>query len=225
MSRFRKLMFVVFASGSLAGLALFAVQHFTVIPLIQTAETYEAAQHANSGAAHEDEGRQPANGYERTLFTAVTTILSGIGFAAILFGSLSLAGTRVNARRGALWGLAAFACLGLAPALGLPPQPPGTAVAGVPERQLWWIGTALATAAGLWLLAGEKRPWPLRIAGLVCLLLPHLIGAPAVSGHHAVPAQLIRRFTIASLATIGMFWLLLGTVGGFLFSRDEADQG
>lgn len=126
MSRFRKLMFVVLASGSLAGLALFAVQHFTVIPLIQTAETYEAAQHANSGATHEDEGWQPADGYERTLFTAITTTLSGIGFAAILFGSLSLAGAQVNARRGALWGLAAFVCLGLAPALGLPPQPPGT---------------------------------------------------------------------------------------------------
>lgn len=41
-------MFVVLASGSLTGLALFEVQHFTVIPLIQTAETYEAAQHANS---------------------------------------------------------------------------------------------------------------------------------------------------------------------------------
>jgi cobalt transporter subunit CbtA len=218
-------MFVVFASGSLAGLALFAVQHFTVIPLIQTAETYEAAQHANSNAIHEDVGWQPADGYERTLFTAITTILSAIGFAAILFGSLSLAGVRVNARRGALWGLAAFACLGLAPALGLPPQPPGTAVAGIVERQLWWIGTALATAAGLWLLAGEKRSWPLRIAGVAYLLLPHLIGAPAASGHHAVPAQLIRRFTIASLATIAMFWLLLGTIGGFFYSRYEADQG
>lgn len=217
-------MFVVFASGSLAGLALFAVQHFTVIPLIQTAETYEAAQHANSGATHEDEGWQPT-GYERTLFTAITTILTGIGFAAILFGSLSLAGARVNARRGALWGVVAFACLGLAPALGLPPQPPGTALAAVPERQLWWIGTALATAAGLWLLAGERRSWPLRIAGLVCLLLPHLIGAPAASGPHAVPAQLIHRFTIASLATIAMFWLLLGTLGGFFYSRYEADQG
>ena len=224
MSRFRKLMFVVFASGSLAGLALFAVQHFTVIPLIETAETYEAEQHAHSGTSNEDEGWQPSDGWERTLFTAITTILSGIGFAAILFGSLSLAGARVNARRGALWGLAAFACFGLAPALGLRPQPPGTAVAGVLERQLWWIGTALATATGLWLLAGKKQSWPIRIAGVVCLLLPHLIGAPAASGHNAVPAQLIHRFTITSLATIGMFWILLGTMGGFLSSRYETDQ-
>ena len=225
MSRFRNLMFVVLVSGALSGFALFIVQRFTVIPLIETAETYEAAQRANSESAHEEEGWQPANGRERTSFTAITTILTGIGFAAILFVSLALAGAPVNARRGALWGLAAFACFGLAPALGLPPQPPGTALAGLAGRQTWWIGTALATAAGLWLLVGKKRAWLLRIGGMVCLLLPHLIGAPVGRGQNAVPAQLIRQFAITSLATTGIFWLVIGIIGGFLYSRLEADQG
>ena len=224
MSRFRKLMSVVFLSGTLAGLASFIVQRLTVIPLIETAETYEAAQHANSGAPHEEEGWQPAKGRERTFFTAMTTILTGIGFAAILFGGLALFGARVNAGSGALWGLVAFACFGLVPALGLPPQPPGTAVAGVTERQIWWIGTVLATASGLWLVAGRKRTWLLRITGIVCLLLPHLIGAPVGRGQNAVPAQLIRRFAITSLVTTGIFWLVLGITGGFLCSRFEADE-
>src|SRR5215470_10256009 len=218
-------MSVVFLSGALAGLALFVAQRLTVIPLIETAETYEAAQHAHSGAPYEEEGWRPANGKERTLFTAMTTILTGIGFAAILFGGLALSGALVNARRGALWGLAAFACFGLAPALGLPPQPPGTALAGLAGRQTWWIGTALATAAGLWLLVGKKRAWLLRIGGMVCLLLPHLIGAPVGRGQNAVPAQLIRQFAITSLATTGIFWLVIGIIGGFLYSRLEADQG
>jgi cobalt transporter subunit CbtA len=224
-SRFQKLMFVVFVSGTLAGLALFVVQHFTIIPLIESAESYEAAQHADSGTRHEEEGWQPAEGWERTSFTAITTILTGIGYAAILFGALALVWAPVNAGRGALWGLAAFACFGLAPAVGLPPQPPGTAVAGLAERQIWWIGTAVATATGLWLLAGKKRGWPLRIAGVVFLLLPHLIGAPTATGLSAVPAQLVRRFAITSLATTCLFWLLLGTIGGFLYSRYEPDQG
>jgi predicted cobalt transporter CbtA len=118
----------------------------------------------------------------------------------------------------------AFLCFGLAPALGLPPQPPGTAVAGVAERQIWWIGTALATASGFWLVAGQKRTWLLRIAGIVCLLLPHLIGAPVGRGQNAVPAQLIRQFAIASLVTTGIFWLVLGITGGFLRSRFDANQ-
>jgi cobalt transporter subunit CbtA len=225
-SQFRRLMLVVLSSGALAGFALFAVQHFTVIPLIKTAETYEAAgQRANPGMTHEDGGWQPANGWERTSFTALTTMFTGIGFAAMLFGSLSLTGNSVNARRGALWGLAAFACFGLAPALGLPPLPPGAAVAGLYERQVWWVGTASATATGLWLLTREGRNWPVRIAGVVFLLLPHLIGAPAVIGQNAVPAHLLRRFAITSLATTGMFWLLLGSVGGFISSRNEAGSG
>ena len=224
MSRFRKLMFAVFVSGAVSGLALFVLQHFTVIPLIETAETYEAAQHANSGSSHEEEGWKPSEGWERNSFTAITTTFTGIGFAAILFGLLALAEVPMSARRGTLWGLAAFVCFGLAPALGLPPQPPGTALAGLAERQIWWIGTALTTAAGLWLLVGKKRAWLLRIAGTVCLLLPHLIGAPVGRGQNAVPAQLIRRFTITSLVTTGIFWLVLGITGGFLCSRFEADQ-
>lgn len=216
-------MLAVFSSGALAGFVLFAVQHFTVIPLIETAETYEnAAQQSHPGVVHEDEGWQPANGWERTSFTALTTMLSGIGFAAMLFGSLALTGSRVNARRGALWGLAAFACFALAPAFGLPPQPPGTAVAGLYERQVWWTGTAIATAAGLWLLAGRGRSWPVRLGGVVCLSLPHLIGAPGAIGQSAVPAQLIHQFTMASLATTGLFWLVLGTIGGLIYERAES---
>ena len=217
-------MVAVFGSGALAGLVLFAVQHFTVVPLIRAAETYEAAGHAaHSGMPLEDEGWQPAKGWECTSFTALTTVLTGIGFAAMLFGAMALAGNTINTRHGALWGLAAFACFSLAPALGLPPQPPGVAVADLHQRQLWWAGTVIATAVGMWLIAGKRRSWLLRICGVGCLLLPHLIGAPVATGENSVPAQLVRRFTIASVATSGIFWLLAGTLGGFIYSRNHAD--
>jgi len=215
-------MLVVFASGAMAGLILFAVQHFTIIPLIESAETYETAvRQSHPGLTHDEEGWQPADGWQRTSFTALTTMLSGIGFAAILFGFLALSGNRVNARIGALWGLAAFTCFSLAPALGLPPQPPGVAIAALYERQLWWVGTAVATAMGLWLIIGRGRTWPLRIVGVACLSMPHLIGASVAAGQNAVPRPLIRQFTIISVATSAMFWLLLGTIGGFIYSRNE----
>lgn len=224
MSQLRKLMVVVFAAGTLAGLALFAVQYLTVIPLIQAAETYEVAAHeAHSNAPTEDEGWHPAEGLERTTLTALTTVLTGIAFAAILFGGMALGGKTIDTRRGALWGLAAFTCFSLAPALGLPPQPPGVAVADLYQRQLWWAGTAIATAIGVWLITGKRRTWLLRTSGAVCLLLPHLIGAPVASGLNSVPAELVRRFTIASVATSGIFWLLVGTLGGSIYSRDQAD--
>jgi cobalt transporter subunit CbtA len=214
-NQFRKLMLVTLFSGALAGLLLFVIQHFTVIPLIEAAETYETIPHA-------DEGWQPADGWQRTSLTALATILSGIGFASILFGALALTGRPVSAARGALWGLAGFACFSVAPALGLPPLPPGVAVADLSARQVWWAGAVISTAAGLWLLTGHGRRWALRIGGAAFLLLPHLIGAPVATGENAVPAQLIRQFANASLATNGLFWLLLGTIGGFIYSRNES---
>jgi predicted cobalt transporter CbtA len=74
---------------------------------------------------------------------------------------------------------------------------------------------------GLWLIAGKKRAWPLRIAGVICLLLPHVIGAPAAKGQSSVPTQLIRQFAVTSLATTALFWLLLGTIGGWIYSRSK----
>ena len=43
MDRFRKLATVALLSGTLVGLFLFVVQHFTIFPLIQKAEVYESA--------------------------------------------------------------------------------------------------------------------------------------------------------------------------------------
>jgi cobalt transporter subunit CbtA len=195
-------------AGTLSGLVWFGLQYFAVIPLIETAEKYETmASHD-----HEDHGTR----LRRNSLTAVTTVVTAIGFAAILFGLVSLTGRRLDVKSGALWGLAAFVCIGVAPALGLPPQPPGTAAADLASRQLWWLGTVVATGLGLyWITAPVRRP--LRIsAGVLCLLLPHMIGAPVAVGENVVPAPLVRQFETASLAATGIFCLTLGVIGGLL---------
>ena len=197
MSQFRPLMMVALLSGLLAGVFLSALQHFTVVPLIEKAEIYENAAHKEAHAA-EPEGWHPAEGWQRIAWTAIATVLSSIGFAAVLFGFIALTGRSINAAGGLLWGLAAFVCFVLAPALGLPPQPPGVALAGLPDRQIWWFAAVVATALGLWLLLAARRPtWLNRIAGVICLALPHLIGAPAIAGgEKTIPPQLIRQFKI-----------------------------
>ena len=211
-------MLVVLTAGAIAGLVLFLVQSFTIVPLIQTAEMYEDASHS----AH-DEGWRPAEGWQRTSFTALATILTGVALAAILFGLMALAGKTIDVRQGALWGLAAFACFNLSPALGLPPQPPGVPVADVHSRQLWWVATVIATALAIWLIAGERRTWLLRICGVGCLLVPHLVGAPVAIGQNNLPAELVRRFAIVSVTTNGIFWILVGTLGGLIYSRNQAN--
>lgn len=204
---------VVLCSGALAGVVLFAMQHFTVVPLIEAAERYER------GADHDHTEWKPADSWERTSWTVLTTVLSSIGFAAVLFGFLSLSGRTVSMRQGVQWGLAAFVCFHLAPSVGLPPTPPGVPVADVQQRQLWWMGAVAATAVGLRLIGG--RTWTHRIAGAVCIAIPHVIGAPVAVAENTIPAELMRNFAIASLATTAIFWPLLGAIGAFLSSRTE----
>jgi cobalt transporter subunit CbtA len=214
--RFRRLALVILGSGTLTGIVLFGIQRAAVVPLIETAEAYETA-HNESSLVPVDDGWQPANGAQRTGVTLLVTTMTAIAFAALLFGAAGLMDVRLDARTGALWGLAGFACFALAPALGLPPLLPGAEAADLHLRQLWWAATAAATACGLWLIAGRRdRAWLLRTLGLAVIAAPHIVGAPSTAGTGVLPANLVREFAVRSVASSGVFWLLLGTIGGFL---------
>jgi cobalt transporter subunit CbtA len=220
MDRFRKLATVALLSGTLVGLFLFVVQHFTIFPLIQKAEVYEsAADKQMPGMHHDDEGWHPADGIERTSFTVLSTVLTAIGFAPLLFGTAAIAPVSLDWRKGALWGLAAYICIDLAPAWGLPPQPPGVPVADLYARQLWWVCTVIATAIALWLLLDRRKVLPVRLLGLLVFVVPHVIGAPVAIGESSVPAELVRQFAALSILTTGIFWIALGAIGGFFYRR------
>jgi cobalt transporter subunit CbtA len=214
-SEFRALILRAVCAGTAAGLLWFGIQYASVIPLIEKAETYEAPGHEHHEASRSAEDRR-----HRNAFTAISTVLTAIGFAAVLFGVATFAGQRLNVGRGALWGLAGFASVSLAPALGLPPQPPGVAEADLFDRQLWWTATAAATAVGLYLLAKSRGRLP-KLAGAACLVLPHAVGAPAATGGTIVPPSLVTQFAVASIAAAGIFWLALGAIAGFINARDQ----
>jgi len=227
----RRILFTALIAGTVAGLFAAGIQHLKLIPLIAAAEVYETAgEHADHqhGTAPEQQSAtpewEPAPGIERAGYTVLADVLAGIGFALVLIGAVALArlgGYAIDARRGLAWGAAGFVVFALAPAIGLPPELPGMAAAGLAARQQWWLLTAAATAGGLGLLI-FARPVALRVAGAALIALPHLIGAPAAP--HAstgVPAELTAEFATASLAVAAAFWLLLGSVSGWLYRRFE----
>jgi len=113
-------------AGTIAGTLLFVYQYLVVVPQIVAAEAYESHEEsAGAGGPHEHSEWKPREGWERSLFTAASTILTGIGFAALLLSTVALCGAELDVRKCLLWGLAGFVCFAVAPALGLPPAPPG----------------------------------------------------------------------------------------------------
>jgi len=225
--RFRKLVYLTLASGTIAGLLLFIVQHYALFPLIEKAEVYESAAENSAPHHHGDEGWQPSDGFARTAFTVLTTVLTSVAFSAVFLGLASLVPVTLNWRKGLLLGLAAFACVDLAPSLGLPPQPPGTVVPDLYARQLWWILAVVSTAIGLFLLIDRRKSGVVRVLGALLLIVPHAIGAPGAHGEGPVPEALIHKFSVLSILTTGLFWTALGVISGLLYSRfglEEAQQ-
>ncbi len=229
-------------AGLLAGLAVTGLQRATTTPLIAQAEVFEAAgaqlavapaaAHAHAthdhgaAAAHEhshshgeDGGWAPADGAERLLFTTLANLIAGVGFAFILVACFALWNGPVNGRTGVMWGLAGFAVFTLAPSLGLPPELPATNAGDLMARQTWWIATAAATAAGLWLLVFPRKTWA-AAAGIVALALPHIVGAPHPAEFSTlVPAELSAQFAAASIVTAAVFWACLGWLAGAFYAR------
>ncbi|MDP3846720.1 MAG: CbtA family protein [Pseudomonas sp.] len=227
-------------AGLLAALLLTLLQSLWVTPIILEAETYEnsaapvaeqnhessmptAHQHEHAEAApheHDAEAWAPEDGWQRTLSTGLSNLVMAIGFALLLTGLFTLRAPN-KTWQGLLWGFAGFATFCLAPAAGLPPEVPGTAAADLVQRQSWWVGTALATATGLSLLAFAGH-WTLRVAGLLLLAAPHLIGAPQPEVHASLaPQALAEQFVTASLLTNALFWAALGLASAWFFSRSQ----
>jgi len=232
----RSLVLSAAAAGLAAGLFTAALQQVTTTPLILEAERYEAAavQHsaavtgrgiiATHGHATHERGAPaeaaPAEArLRRTAGTALATVVLGIGFALSLLAAMVLANRRIDGCTGLAFGAAGFTAVALAPALGLPPEIPGSAAADLAGRQAWWLFTAGATAAGLAaLLLGRHAA--LQAAGLALIAIPHVIGAPHPAAYASTaPAELAGRFAATSLVVSAVFWAALGFAAGFVHER------
>ena len=220
MAVFRRLIFAALCAGLLSGVFATVAHQIATVPLIVQAETYENPAERAMTAGHEHTGEwEPENGAERTAYTLLADVLTGVGFALLVGAGLTLRGGEVGWRQGLLWGLAGFATFVIAPSLGLPPQLPGTEAAPLLDRQLWWFGTAVATGCAVALIAFTTRArWT--ILGAVLIVLPHIYGAPEPPGQiAAAPAAFTHHFIIAATVVNFLFWLILGASTGFFHQR------
>jgi len=229
---------VALLAGISAGLVAWGVHMLGTTPLILQAEVFEKAGEAAPAATeaetmeasgtehhHDAEAWEPANGWERNLFTLGADVVTGVGFAFLLTAAIVIFGKGADWRRGIVWGLAGFACFTLAPSFGLPPELPGTEAAPLVARQLWWIGTVIATAGGLFAAARLRNVYGYAIA-VVLIALPHIVGAPQPEAAGGLaPEELEHKFVLIAIGSSLVFWLVLGVLTGAFFKRYANEAG
>lgn len=239
---FRNIVFSAVLVGLIAGVLYSAFQQWQVNPIIYAAEQYEvdqttveanpAVEEDDPSHRHDHEAWSPQDGWQRLLSAFIANSLIGIGFSLLLICAMSLHNLKsnkpqVNWKSGLLWGLAALAVVFIAPAIfGLPPEIPGTVAEGLGHRQSWWTLTAICTAIGLSIL--YYAPTLAKVAGLVFIAVPHIIGAPKPDMHTYLNTEpsavvaldaLTHRFIMVSSIGMALFCLLLGALSGYAASR------
>ena len=230
---FSRIVYSSILVGLVTGVLLSCLQMTSLNPIIFAAESYQQGMgdaHAGHGHDHDAHGWMPADGFERTAYTVLANVLLGTGFAAVMLALMNLyrltRGRAISWSQGSLWGLAGYAAVFLAPALGLPPEIPGASTAPLEHRQIWWLLTALSACVGIAVLA--FAPPRIKVTGLLFLVIPYVVGAPAVDRpvfqHPDVEvvqelARLHQQFIVASGVTNLVFWLCLGLACRYCFNR------
>jgi len=244
---FRNIVFSSCLVGLLAGFVVTGLQMVVTVPVILEAETYESGEHTHEALAgtaeeakapsgtqsdgvlaklyhgihafqHAESEWEPEDGWQRSGSTLVANILIAIAFSLLLLAAFSLR-PGIQWTEGLLWGVGGFATFFALPALGLPPEIPGSFAADLVPRQGWWLLTVICSGAGLAVILLQK-PWAWKIAGALLIIVPHLIGAPQPEVHGGTaPAELANSFIWRTAIVNAVFWLLLGGLGALTLSK------
>lgn len=212
-------------AGVAAGLVAALLQFLFVIPPLLEGELYETGARvhfATDGTTESDRGAPGLGGdVMRHGLTVAFNLVTYAGYGLILAGLMVIAriqGVEPGARVGLIWGLCGFLAVQLAPAIGLPPELPGTPAGEVGPRQAWWFATIILTAAGLGLIAFARGALP--FVGIALIAAPQLWGAPHLDAYFGVaPPELSAHFATLSLGAAAAGWALLGCLTGWLLAR------
>ena len=215
-------------AGAAAGLIASLLQLYFVQPVLLHAELYESGELVHFGAepvsAHPDLGGfQPV----RDSLSIIFTMLIYTGYALILVPAMAIAeqrGSEITVRKGIVWGLAGFVAVHFAPGFSLAPEVPGVAAADIEARQIWWFATVIAAVVAMWLIAFGSGYMAWAVAAL-CLLAPHVIGAPEPDTFAGpVPTELGALYAARAFGVGMAAWVLLGIFSAYFWQREGAHQ-
>jgi len=219
---FRQIFLSACLTALVASVAFSLYQFFFISPLIFAAEVYEIA---DTITPEQTQAWAPEDGIERFFFTWLANFLMSLAYSLLLACAIAYRGSS-STLKGLTWGIGAYLAIFVAPSLGLPPEIPGMDAADLNSRQNWWLLTVVLSATSLAILAFSSRYY--KGAGVILMLLPHLIGAPAPELHgfshpdpNAVQAltDLWHQFVLQTSIANALLWLIIGSTTGFLCQR------
>lgn len=189
-------------------------------------DTSDMVDQAAEDGGHDHSRSVPEEGagMTRDLLTVAFTALIYISYAMLMtagFGIAAQLGLSIGATQGALWGLAGYAAFQLAPAMGLPPELPGTVAVDLSARQVWWWGTVCGTGIGIALIAYSRN---LALVGIGALLIaaPHIVGAPRLDEFYSyAPAEVGAAFSARVLGVGLAVWVVMGWLAGRLWAHGQ----
>jgi len=233
---FRKLIQIAFLSAIISGLLLGLLQSFSTTAIIHAAEQYEVVEQGHTHGdvnSHDEEVEEwaPGEGAERVGYTYLADILIAFGHSLLLtsimiFMMLKFKKPEISWRSGFIIGIGGYLSFYVATVMGLPPEVPGTLAADLQLRQIWWSLTVIATIIGLVTL--YLAPNKFKFAGILFLIMPHIIGAPQPEiatflneNASAISAlsQLEHQFLLSSAWVNLAYWLALGVFSGLFANR------
>ncbi len=113
--------------------------------------------------------------------TVPPSIITYCGYGLVIAAGFAMAnqfGMQGAAGAWPVWGLAGFACFQLAPAMGLEPELPGVPTGGTASPAALVDRLLPSQRPRLWRLLAYGHGLLPRLAAIVLLAIPHIIGAP-----------------------------------------------
>lgn len=218
---FSKIVTSALFAGFGAGLLAALLQYAFVQPILLHAELYETGALTHPAGAMEHMAR--SFDFARDGMTVFFTVLIYTAYALMLLAAMAFANERGHAltpKIGLVWGIAGFIAVQLAPAAGLAPELPGMLAADLELRQIWWFGTVIATAVGLWLV-GFGQNWTMWGIAIILLAAPHIIGAPMLDTMTGpAPPELASEFAARALAVGLAAWATLGLLAAYFWQQE-----
>jgi cobalt transporter subunit CbtA len=245
MALFQRLIWGALVVALLVGSVQAALQQWQAMPIILSAETFEAQKavpaplaahdhdHANDHQ-HTEAGNDwaPADGLERTMWTLVANLLHVFSMALLMFAVMGVWVWKRGAqpaplRLAFIVAAAGWLSLHFWPSLGLPAEIPGMDAARLGSRQGWWLlaagCAALACASAAWLRTRWR--W---FAAVAWLAVPFAWGAPQhasdpLAGFGADAQAQLRTLAAHFVWVTGWIsltlWASLGAACGVVFQR------